>query len=107
MPLRADRVRELQKAKGYSNRYIANLIGVNENTVSRWANGNRQPGSLSLNQLAAALEVTLDYLMGISDDPSPPSTELGELSIEEQRVLWAFRRGGRKAVKRLFEKDDE
>ncbi len=107
MPLRADRVRELQRAKGYSNRYIANLIGVNENTVSRWANGNRQPGSLSLNQLAAALDVSLDYLMGINDDPTPPSSDIGDLSEEEKRILWAFRRGGRKAIRRLLEKDDE
>lgn len=107
MPLRADRLQQLQRDKGYTNRYIANLIGVNENTVSRWANGNRQPGSLSLNQLAAVLEVTLDYLMGISDDPSPPSTELGELSEEEQRILWAFRRAGRKGIRRLLDKDDE
>jgi transcriptional regulator with XRE-family HTH domain len=106
MPLRADRVRELQRAKGYSNRHIATLIGVNENTVSRWANGNRQPGSLSLNQLAAVLEVSLDYLMGISDDPTPPSQEIGELSKEEQRLLWAFRRGGQKGVTRLFHDDD-
>lgn len=106
MPLRADRMRELLKSKGYSNRYISNLIGVNENTVSRWANGNRQPGSLSLNQLAAALEVTLDYLMGISDDPTPPSSEIGELSEEEKRFVWAFRRGGRKGIKRLLDDDE-
>lgn len=107
MPLRADRLRELQKAKGYSNRHLAGLIGVNENTVGRWVKGNRQPGALSLNQLAAALETSLDFLMGTTDDPTPPSSEIGELSKEEERILWAFRRGGRKAIRRLLDEDDE
>lgn len=107
MPVRADRLQRLQKEKGYTNRYIAAVIGVNENTVSRWVSGKRQPGALSLNQLAATLEVSLDYLMGTTDDPTPPSSEIGELSEEEERILWAFRRGGRKGIKRLLDQDDE
>lgn len=107
MPLRADRVRELQNHNGYTNRYIADLIGVSENTVSRWANGHRQPGALSLNQLAAVFNVSLDYLMGMTDDPTPPPSDLGELSLEEQRLLWAFRRGGPKAVRRQLGDTDE
>lgn len=106
MPLRTDRVRELQQAKGYSNRYIADQIEVNENTVSRWVTGNRQPGALSLNQLAAILETNIDYLMGNTDDKTPPPSEIGELSEMEQRLIWALRRGGRKSARRLLADDE-
>lgn len=107
MPLREDRVRALLMSKGYSNRHVATLIGVNENTVGRWASGKRQPGSLSLNQLAAVLDTSTDYLLGTTEDPTPPPSELGELTDMEQRLVWAYRRGGRKNITRLFGDDDE
>lgn len=106
MPFRADRLAELQRAKGYSNRHLANLIGVNENTVRRWLVEGQQPGALSLNQLAAVMDTNIDYLMGNTDDKTPPPPELGELSELEKRFVWALRRGGRKAVKRLLGDDE-
>lgn len=106
MPFRADRLLALQKEKGYTNRYLAGLIGVNENTVRRWIIEHRQPGTLSLNQLAAILDTNIDYLMGNTEDKTPPPSELGELSDEERRLVWAFRRGGQKNVRRLFGDDE-
>lgn len=107
MPLRADRVQRLQKEKGYTNRYIATVLDVNENTVSRWASGRRQPGKLSLNQLAALFGVSIEYLLGSTDDPTPPPDEIEDLSAEEREMLRAFRRGGRKALLRLLGEDDD
>lgn len=106
MPFRADRLLALQRAKGYTNRHLAGLIGVNENTVRRWIVEHRQPGALSLNQMAAVLDTNIDYLMGNTDDKTPPPSELGELSDLERRLVWAFRRGGEKSVRRLFADDD-
>lgn len=107
MPFRADRMGTLQKAMGYSNRHLAGLIGVNENTVRRWLVDGQQPGALSLNQLAAVLETNIDYLMGNTDDKTPPPSDIGDLSEMEQRLIWAFRRGGRGAARRLLGDTDE
>lgn len=107
MPVRADRLQQLQRGKGYTNRYIATVIGVNENTVSRWVSGKRQPGGLSLNQLAALFEVSIEYITGLTDDPTPPSDDIGDLTNEERELLRILRRGGRKALKRLLDDDDE
>lgn len=107
MPFRADRLQQLQKNEGYTNRYIAIALDVNENTVSRWANGKRQPGKLSLNQLAAIFRVSMEFLLGVTDDPTPPSDEIEDLSVEERELLNVFRRGGRKALKRHLDDDDE
>lgn len=106
MPLRADRLQVLQKKEGYTNRYIATALDVNENTVSRWVSGRRQPGKLSLNQLAALFKVSLEYLLGVTDDPTPPPDEIEDLSDEERELLKVFRRGGRKALKRHLDDDD-
>jgi transcriptional regulator with XRE-family HTH domain len=107
MPFRADRLTALQREKGYTNRHLALLIGVNENTVRRWITENRQPGALSLNQLAAALDTNIDFLMGNTDDKTPPPSDIGDLSEMEQRLIWAFRRGGRKGATRLLGDTDE
>lgn len=107
MPFRADRLLALQRKQGYTNRYLAGVIGVNENTIRRWINEGRQPGTLSLNQLAAVLNTNIDYLLGNTEDSTPPPGDIGDLSDEEQRLLWAYRRGGRKAILRLLGEDDE
>lgn len=36
-------VRELRKGAGLSQRELAALLGVSENTVTRWESGNRKP----------------------------------------------------------------
>ncbi len=107
MPFRADRLTALQREKGYTNRYIAGVIGVYENTIRRWVTEGRQPGTLSLNQLAAILDTNIDYLLGNTEDKTPPSDDIEDLSDEERRLLWAYRRGGRKAILRLLGEDGE
>lgn len=107
MALRTDRLQLMQRERGYTNRYIATVLGVNENTVSRWVSGKRQPGKLSLYQLAALLEVSIEYIEGLTDDKTPPPSDIGDLSDEERRLIWAFRRGGRKGLTRLFGDDEE
>ena len=107
MPLRADRVRQLQQKQGYTNRHIATLIGVNENTVSRWARGTRQPGSLSLNLLAALLDTSTDYLLGTTDEPNPPKRAQVDVTQMEFLLLDAFRRGDMRAITRLIGEDDD
>ncbi len=107
MPLRADRLAALQKEKGYKNRHLATLIGVNENTVGNWLARGQQPGALSLNQLAAVMETNIDFLMGNTDDKTPPPADVGELSDLEKRLILALRRGGRSSAKRLLSSDDD
>lgn len=102
MPLRADRVKLLQQQMGYSNRHIATLIGINENTVSRWVSGRQQPNSLRLNQLAAVLEVSEGYLLGNTDDKTPPPPDTGELSGDERRLILAIRDGDESEVNEIM-----
>lgn len=106
MAIRAERLQKLQREHGYTNRYIATILHVNENTVSRWVSGKRQPGQLSLNQLAALFKVSIEYLNGLTDDPTPPPDDIGELTDEEREWLRVYRRGGKKALKRHLGEND-
>lgn len=109
MPLRADRVKLLQQQMGYSNRHVARLIGISENTVSRWVSGRQQPNEVRMYQLAAVLEVNVGYLMGITNDKTPPPPDVGDLSDDEKRLVSAARNGNKEeaeAIMRLLFGDE-
>jgi transcriptional regulator with XRE-family HTH domain len=51
------RLRELRDEKGLSQKQLADAAGVSQNGVSEWERGEREPSSLTVLKLAAALGV--------------------------------------------------
>lgn len=65
-----NRIAELRKAKNISQSKLGKIIGVAQNTVCNWENGNREPDQHSLAKLAEYFNVSIDYLIGhISNTP--------------------------------------
>ena len=65
------RLRELRKQKGETQSDLAAVLGILKTQVSEMENGN---SSTTLEKLALICEhykVSADYLLGLSDDPSP------------------------------------
>ncbi len=61
------RLAYLRKKKGWSQEELAFRSGVNKNYLSDLENGRRNPSLRIIEQIAAALEVTLsDLFMGIA-----------------------------------------
>lgn len=58
------KIKELRIAKGLSQQQIAQRIGVNQNTFSRYENSIIHPSLEVLVLIADILEVTTDYLLG-------------------------------------------
>ena len=56
------RIRELRQQKGITQAQFATMIGVQQNTVSQWETGCRNPASPILPRLADALSCTIDEL---------------------------------------------
>lgn len=50
---------------------FAKIFNVTKQTVSNWENGNRNPDSATLSKLADYFEVTVDYLLGRTDEKIP------------------------------------
>lgn len=46
---------------------LAKALGVTDNTVSYWCNGARTPNTEQIIQIARTLNVSSDYLLGLSD----------------------------------------
>ena len=60
---------KLLKERKMSQRQLADEIGVNINSMSKWMNGYMQPSSYSVYKAAMVLGVTMERLMeGIEDD---------------------------------------
>ena len=52
------------KERGYSQKKLAELIGVTETTMSRYINGTRQPKIEIIANLATVLQIDVDELLG-------------------------------------------
>ena len=59
-------LRELRQERGLTQAQIASQTGVQQNTVSQWESGKRNPPSTTLPLLASVLGCTIDELFGRS-----------------------------------------
>lgn len=57
------RVSELMKQEGYTQKELAQLVGVTEAAMSRYLSGDREPKIEVVANLATALHTTSDYLI--------------------------------------------
>ena len=63
------RLRELRKAQGISQLKLAMDLNTNQNTISRYETGEREPGITELITLADYFDVSVDYLLKRTDNP--------------------------------------
>lgn len=82
------KVKKIMKQRGITQSWLAEKTKTTEATLSRYINGNRRPQSDIAAAIAETLDVSLDYLFGITGCPAPIRT----LSTEESVVLSAFGR---------------
>lgn len=64
MSILSDRLKELRKKKGLTQKDLAEIIDVNRVTYTNWENGKRTPEPVKIVELATALDTTVDYLLG-------------------------------------------
>lgn len=57
-------IRRLRLVNRYSQKDLATLLNVAQNTISNWENGIREPDHSTILKLSSLLNVTTDYLLG-------------------------------------------
>lgn len=67
-----ENLREHLTSHGISQKWVAEKMNTTTATVSRYVSGDRVPGLESLVELAQALGVSVDYLLGIEQPVSKP-----------------------------------
>ena len=70
MKIFKDHLRQVRKSGHRTQKEIAIAVGVTERNYQDWEYGNTKPGFDALIALADYFDVSLDYLVGRSDDPT-------------------------------------
>jgi transcriptional regulator with XRE-family HTH domain len=65
------RLRLARENKGWTQVYVAKLLGITSQALSNYERGERDPDTPLLNRLAELYGVSVDYLLGRTDDPTP------------------------------------
>ncbi len=64
------RLKEIRKSKGISQLKLAMDLNTNQNTISRYETGEREPGINELIKIADYFNVSIDYLLDRTDNPA-------------------------------------
>lgn len=62
-----ERLKELRKEKGLSQKALASHLGCNQSMVCFWENGVNEPTESSIRKVALFFDVSADYLLGLID----------------------------------------
>lgn len=61
------RLRETRFEHGISQKQLAELIGVSQDTISIWERAKATPGAEQLFAICKVLEISSEYLLGLTD----------------------------------------
>jgi transcriptional regulator with XRE-family HTH domain len=91
--LRGDRLKTLRESKGYTHQELAELLSVGSAQIWRYEAGKTAPSADVLARVAQVFDVSVDYLLDLTDEPLPPGVSESDLTAKERNVVAALRRG--------------
>lgn len=65
------RLRKLRKERGFSQVKMQMLTGIDQSDYSKIETGKRSISFEQCRRIAIALDTSMDYLAGLTDDPRP------------------------------------
>lgn len=105
----AERLCALRKEKGISKRELVSTLPLNYSTYANYESGFREPNLEILQMLARFHNISLDYLLGVSDDRRK-AEEIAVLNPDENSHINNYRRldtHGREMVDIVLQKELE
>lgn len=90
--MRGNRLRKIREEARLTQEELAEMIGLGVIQINRYENGKTEPNGEIIANLAKALNISSDYLLGLADDPTPAFLA-GGLSARERAIVAALRRG--------------
>jgi transcriptional regulator with XRE-family HTH domain len=87
----AERLKQMRITRGLTQEQLGEMVGVKALQIWRWESGEYKPQFDQLVELAVNLNSSVDYLLDLSDDPTPPA--MISLSDRERQVIALMRDG--------------
>ncbi|WP_139491309.1 helix-turn-helix domain-containing protein [Brevibacillus dissolubilis] len=91
----SQRLRELRQRKKYRQKDIADRLGITESAYGYYEQGRREPSYESLQQLAEIFDVSIDFLLGRTDEPTLNTKSPAMLTLDNPELGLAFISGGK------------
>ena len=66
----ANSLKDLRKSKCLSQRDVARMLNVTQQAIASWENGRTEPSNMALVEIADYFNVSVDYLLGRTDNPN-------------------------------------
>lgn len=90
-----ERLSELRKDRRVTQQQLAAALSVSSNTISAYERGINEPNDKMKIRLAKYFNVSVDYLLGLTDEPVPLNTRsyllfFGDLPAEAKGELETF-----------------
>jgi len=82
-----NRIKILREEKEISQLELSKILNISNSTLSQYEAGNRIPGDDIKKKIAEYFNVSLDYLMGVSDIRNPYKEEDKKLSKMDKFLL--------------------
>lgn len=92
--MRGDRLKALRVAAGVTQIELAEQLNLGSKEIWRYENGESNPSADTVAKIAQYLHVSIDYLMGLSDD-ARPDLHNDDLTAKERIIINALRNGDR------------
>ena len=78
-----ERIREARKAKGFTQKQLADKIGAKHNSISDWENNKNKPDPDTIEILCGVLSITPNYLLKATAE---------DFSIAEKNIIHKYRK---------------
>lgn len=66
------RIRSLREDNDYTQQYIASYLSCDQSQYSKYERQERDIPLIMVYKLALLYNVSIDYIVGLTDDPIPP-----------------------------------
>jgi transcriptional regulator with XRE-family HTH domain len=90
--IRTDRLKALREQHSWSQRELSRICGLGETAINTYERGEVEPSAKHLKKMAETLNVSADYLLGLTDDPLGHYGS-AEIDDDERAIIRAFRQG--------------
>ncbi len=97
--MHGNRLKDAREAIGLTQKELAERVGMSEQQIYRYESDKSDPTGEALSKLSRVLSVSVDYLLGLVDNPKAQLRE-EDLSPMERRLIQAVRTG---EINELFE----
>jgi len=83
------RIRAMRKLNNLTQKQLAEKVNVSAQVISNWEREYTDPGHDNVAMLAKVLNCSADYLLGNTDDPTPPNQKnsLPPLTAKDERDI--------------------